>query len=266
MQLIELIDLRITFLRKEIADLERMVSQAPRGTIRVCINGKKYSRWLVYYPYDKKTGEKEHRVYLKKSEKDFAKLLWQKKEWHEKLGLYSSELRILEAASRSLLKIADRKSEIIRRRMNLATLHDMELLAMHDEWQNEEYEKNSYHPENLTAKCPDGQMMRSKSEVFIAMSLSAHGIPYRYECAIDLNGNKRYPDFMIKRPVDGRIILWEHFGLWDDTEYRADALKKLDQYTIAGFIPGENLIFTFETKESPFSPAKAEDVISMYLT
>ena len=99
--------------------------------------------YFAYYPYDKKTGKKEHRVYLKKSEKDLAKLLWQKKEWHEKLGLYSSELRILEATSRSLLKIADRKSEIIRRRMNLATLHDMELLAMHDEWQNEEYEKTA---------------------------------------------------------------------------------------------------------------------------
>ncbi len=265
MQIVRLIDLRITFLRNEIAELEKMLGNAPNGNIRVCVNGK-YSKWLVYYPYDKKAGKKEHREYLKKSEKELAKILWQKKEWQDQLGIYGCELRILEVASKALNKLTARNSEVIKRRMNLATRQDMEIFARHDEWQKESYEKNSYHPESLTAKCPDGQMMRSKSEVFIAMALSSHDIPYRYECAIDLNGYRRYPDFMIKRPVDGKIIIWEHFGLWDDAEYRADALSKLDQYTRAGYIPGENLIFTFETKESQFSPAMAEDVINMYLT
>lgn len=264
MQVEQVINSRIVFLRKEIEVLQSLIDRAPAGNLRVCVNGK-WSRWLIYYPYDKKTGTKEHREYLKKSEKDLAKLLWEKKGWMEHLEVYSRELRILETAFKALEKLTSRKEELCSRRMNQATIRDVAALSEKIDWESEDYEKNSFHPESLTAECPDGQMMRSKSEVFIAMALSAHNIPYRYECAVELNGIKRYPDFMIRRPLDGRIIIWEHFGLWDNPEYREDAYRKLEQYTNAGYIPGDNLIFTFETKDVLFSPAKAEDVINMYL-
>ena len=57
--------------------------------------------------------------------------------------------------------------------------------------------------------------VRSKSEAFIASSLSDKGIPFRYECAAKIAGTVIYPDFTIRHPLSGKLCLWEHFGLID---------------------------------------------------
>lgn len=35
---------------------------------------------------------------------------------------------------------------------------------------------------------------------------------------------------------DGRILIWEHFGLMDKEEYFISACRKLEQYRKAGYV------------------------------
>ena len=46
------------------------------------------------------------------------------------------------------------------------------------QWQQANYNRNPNYPEHLTFKCPSGNIVRSKSEVFIDMVLNQHAIPY----------------------------------------------------------------------------------------
>ena len=62
---------------------------------------------------------------------------------------------------------------------------------------------------------------------------------------------KIYPDFTIYHPMSNKIILWEHFGLMDNNSYAQNAKIKLGTYIDANYIPGNNLIVTYESKEMP---------------
>ena len=105
---------------------------------------------------------------------------------------------------------------------------------------------NPYHPESLTYVTSSGLRVRSKSERTIAEMLDKYGINYRYEAGLILDGAIKYPDFSIKRPVDGRFFVWEHFGLMDDAAYRHKVAEKLGQYFRHGFLPGVNLLCSYE--------------------
>lgn len=122
-------------------------------------------------------------------------------------------------------------------------------------------ERSDGHPEHLVYEGPHGIMMRSKAETIIASELEKTGIPYRYECVHTVDGYRIAPDFMIRRPLDGQIIIWEHFGLWNRSDYRQTMYRKLETYAKNGYCPGHNLIFSFETPEHPFVPSMAEGIV-----
>lgn len=112
-------------------------------------------------------------------------------------------------------------------------------------WTNEEYEENTYKPEQLIYQTLKGHKVRSKSERFIADSLFELKIPYRYEFAMYFNGHKLCPDFVILKP-NGEFIIWEHFGLLDDINYQNNAIKKVKLYNSSGYNQYRNLICTKE--------------------
>lgn len=136
--------------------------------------------------------------------------------------------------------------------------------ANYSDWMNSPFEHNPLHPEQLTHKTSSGNIVRSKSEAIIDMLLYINKIPFRYECALPLNGTIFYPDFTIKHPLTGDLFYWEHFGMMDDPEYSNNALKKLHRYINNGIIPNIHLITTFETKNFPFSTEQAERIIEQY--
>ena len=119
------------------------------------------------------------------------------------------------------------------------------------EWRVAEYSRNPFYPENLQICSSDGTMVRSKSEALIASGLASNGIPYRYECALELEGQIIYPDFTIRHPSTGIVFIWELFGMVDQEEYLERTLKKLRVYLRNGYIPDINLITTFETRQAP---------------
>ena len=107
-------------------------------------------------------------------------------------------------------------------------------------------------------------MVRSKSEAFIANELSARGIPFRYECLLDIDGATYYPDFTIMRPFDRKIIIWEHFGLLDKPSYIDNATSKLNMFIKNGWIPGKNLIITTETDQFPLDIRQIEELVKFH--
>ena len=120
------------------------------------------------------------------------------------------------------------------------------------EWQSKSYKSNPYMIENLKYDTKKGELVRSKSEAIIADMLFDLKIPYRYECQIKLlNGQTRYPDFTLLDVKTRKEIYLEHFGMLDDEEYRADSLRKLDEYRSSGIYLGKNLLFTYETADTP---------------
>ena len=132
-------------------------------------------------------------------------------------------------------------------------------------WLREDYEKNLSHPEQLKYETKQGELTRSKSESIIYDELHEAGIWFRYECGLKIHTRcllcTYYPDFMILRKRDRRIILWEHFGKMDDAEYHAKTIKKLRDYAASGYYCGLNLIMTQETREEPFTAREAEETI-----
>ena len=94
------------------------------------------------------------------------------------------------------------------------------LFGMPAQASGSDYDPN--HPEKLVVPTVTGEMVRSKSEAMILMLLEYSGIPYRYECRLDIDRKAYYPDFTIRHPYTGEIFYWEHVGMLDDPSYRSD--------------------------------------------
>ena len=100
----------------------------------------------------------------------------------------------------------------------------------------------------------------------IADLLAREQIPYRYECPLYLEGlGTIYPDFTVLNTRLRKELYWEHFGMMDDPEYAEKAIKKLDGYEQNGIFQGENLIVTYETKQTPLNQKMIIRMIENYL-
>lgn len=248
---------RISFLEREIQILEHKIQDAPVGKLRVYTSGN-YSRWIVLLP----DGTNQ---YLKKAEKELAYRLWRKQQDMDTLNLYQKELAIMQRSDAVLKKLYNSQEKRINRHINTDAAREIAEFSKKSEWAKEPYSKNPYKPEGLTDIGPFSEKMRSKSEVIIAMSLVKYDIKYRYECEYPLNGRSVYPDFMIKRPSDGKIILWEHFGMWDVDKYRSAAIDKISEYLSSGLVPYEDFIYSIETSQRHTNPERINDMIRTFI-
>ena len=130
------------------------------------------------------------------------------------------------------------------------------------QWMIKPYERNPYYPERLKYTTTNEFKMRSKSEQAIANRLEARGIPYRPEAPLRFGDKIVYPDFMILLP-SGDIVIWEHFGLMDDPEYKQKASEKIEEYRKCGFVQHKNLICTYE--EDIKSAKDIDRIIDLFL-
>lgn len=78
------------------------------------------------------------------------------------------------------------------------------------------------------------------------------GISYKYEHPLRLeNGYLIYPDFTLFSKKRRKEIILEHLGMMDNPVYSEKAIRKINTYTKAGYITGEDIIYTFETSGVP---------------
>ena len=95
--------------------------------------------------------------------------------------------------------------------------------------------------------------MRSKSEILIADTLTDMNIPYLYEKPLTLGSVTIHPDFTILQVHTRRVLFLEHFGMMDDPDYVDTAIARIYLYIQHGVLPGDRLLLTFETKNSPLN-------------
>ena len=74
-----------------------------------------------------------------------------------------------------------------------------------------------------------------------------------------------FPDFTIYLAKEDREIIWEHFGMVDNADYRENMDSKMRIYYRNGYLPGHNLICTYETSKIPLTEEMIEKAIRAYL-
>jgi hypothetical protein len=105
--------------------------------------------------------------------------------------------------------------------------------------------------EHLIHRVSDGRMVRSKSELAVAIELQRLGMWDRCVYERRLEGTvapgRLRPDFSFVDAA-GDVIVWEHLGMLDKESYRKSWEWKLGWYEKNGFALGENL---FTTEDDP---------------
>lgn len=252
---------RKKLLEDEIAKFEEELKAMPEGTIiynRTIKNGKAYFSW---YKQIEKSGTRTRTSLSRKNHLEEASNLARKKFIKSLLDDKYNELQCVNYF------LCHRKAE-----KYTALLDDnspyYELLRSNDfkgkEWEYLEYNKSADYPKHLIIPAPKGDLVRSKSEAMIAQVLFSHQIPYRYEEIHDIDGHSIATDFTVLHPKTKEIKLWEHLGLSDKTNYQQTIEFKMIHYLRAGYLPGHDLILTFEDKARPFSYLDAEEVVKKY--
>ena len=239
--------------------LEASLEQAPEGIIEV----RNHSGKTRFYQRIKGKSDK----YLGADKTQEIKALIQKKFDTELLKVSKKEKDVLERAIKDLgTKTREQVWTEFPQQFKEYVKVDESINAGYIEKWKKEWpltEKDKDH-KFLTSK---GDYVRSKSEYIIAERLFRTGIPYHYETNLTFHhGFYRYwPDFKVLNPRTLKTYYWEHFGMMDDKTYFAETQEKLEVYCEFGYLPGKNLILTFETARTPLNVEHVDRLIKIYL-
>lgn len=139
----------------------------------------------------------------------------------------------------------------------------VDLLSTGYAWMKQNYPSNStpFNPtENFITS--NNIRVRSRVEMLITEMLLQRGLAFRYECAYEIGWQTFYPDFTIMHPRTGELYYLEYFGMMDDPDYYAKAMRKIAAYQSS---PDANrFIFIFESAEAPFDSQQIENVLDRY--
>lgn len=131
------------------------------------------------------------------------------------------------------------------------------------QWISESFTAKPFREEDTTGYfTARGERVRSKSEVIIADTLKELGIPYRYECPLELEfGVMIHPDFTILRISDRKVLYLEHLGRMDDPGYSESAISRILLFGRNGIFQGDRLFLTFETAQRPLDRRMLKEML-----
>ena len=99
----------------------------------------------------------------------------------------------------------------------------------------------------------------------IADKKNLMGIPYKYECPLRLaSGIYVHPDFTILNVSKRKEYFLEHLGMMDNPEYSQKAVKKINTYMKNEIYPGEKLLLSYETSQSPIDMTAVSLILEKY--
>ena len=267
-QIIEVLNARLDYLDELIYEKSIAISAAPEGRLKIVERGSRNNKRdrLEYYW---RAGQGEvYSKYLNKKDGAMIKVLAQKEYDQLAVGDALSEKEEIE----KILAIYEaRPVETTHNRMKrtLQTLSEPFMESEDeflDNWLNQKFEPNPYHPEDKIYRVTDDLMVRSKGEQDIAIMLLIYGIPFSYEKPLTLFVDDRdvtiYPDFTILDVANRREIYWEHMGMMDIPKYRESSLWKIKWFQLNGYAQGEDLIITMEDKREKLDLVLIQKIIS----
>ncbi len=244
------------------AEKEKAIANAPTGTLRICNSGNRTQFYQRMEPRDL------NGRYINEKERPLAQTLAQKD--YDKKVLRSIEKEI-NAIEKFFAACPTVKAEQVYERMHKERQKLVNPIQETEEEFVRRWEKVVYQGKDFCEDMPEfytmkGEKVRSKSEVIIADMLNREGIPYRYECPVNLKGyGMVYPDFTVLNVKCRREIHWEHLGMMDDPAYVERALQKIATYEKNGIYPGNGLILTYESKNMPINQKQILRIIKQYL-
>lgn len=272
-QFLQLVEERITHLEQALKLKQASVKRAPKGQVRIVIRKGQFQFYKRENPADKEG------KYLPRSQDALARALIQNDYDQKTIPVLEAEIKYLKEVQKIYKnkcsdKVYNRLSKPRRQLVSPLTLDDTQYA---EAWLKQEYRRKKIPPEVPPLFTENGEQVRSKSELIIANSLKAAGVPYRYEFPLlmDRNANdpdfpdydfcRLHPDFYCLNLRTRGEFAWEHFGMMDDPEYAIRAAEKIQLYQENGFFPGKNLIITMETSKKPLSSRGLKNLIKEYL-
>ncbi len=252
-------------LRRQIEYLQKQLEDGSEDILEIS-----YSKGHVqYYHRPLKAGEtRQKRLYIRKSERGLAENLAQRDYNRKLIAELEKRWKIIEKARSVYEQTSPEKigSSFNKERQELFRPLILSNEQFVLEWQDESYEGKPIADELAEILTARGERVRSKSEKIIADTLVRHGIPYKYECPLDLpQGLTVYPDFRVLNVAQRREFIWEHLGMMDNESYASKAVTKINTYMRAGYFPGITLILTMESTQAPLSTRIIEMMIEQYL-
>lgn len=226
-------------------ELDKKLKELPEG--KLYIKHHKYGDY--YYRVVEGHGEE----YLCRADNQIVENLIQKGYLEKVLKASMQELKALESA---LDKYPETVAEDVYEKLSEGRKKIAKPIRLTDEqfirkWLDTPYVHKPV-PEDSQFVTKNGEHVRSKSEVIIADRLLANGIPYKYECPIVVNKKTIHPDFTMLKISNRKILYLEHCGKMDDPSYTEDyVVKRVNDYSRAGIIQGDNLFLTFESSTTP---------------
>lgn len=234
--------------RTLLAQYEQELKKMPSGTLTSYRKGKKVYYKISYQKIEKHTGRKiTLQKHLKVTDTEILVLFKRKAFVKKSITKIRSNLSLQEklAAQYAPYHMEDILQSLGRAYKNIglpvqADTHLNELQTVAS--------RNASHPENLTQPTLAGFYVRSKSEALIVNAMFARGIRFVYEEPITLKAEGGgiitfTPDFVIHLP-DGRILIWEHFGMLGNETYLQRQMRKIQIYHLNDFVLGKNLFLT----------------------
>lgn len=246
---------RKLFLERLIAKLEARLEKAPEGSLVVSRNSQ-----ASFYRFYHVVAGRPGRVYLNKSHRKDISRLAQKEYDRKALHIAKKELAAIDGviAYCDIDKVEDAitlchagKQSYISPVVESDDNH-------HQRWLAQPYVQKKKKEDDLLFPTEKGDLVQSKSESMQADYMFHHDYDYLYEKRVELYDRGRltyrYPDFTILDPVTREEVIFEHFGMVDQEEYfRNSFIDKLRLYLENGYVIGDNLLFTFETQDHPFT-------------
>lgn len=228
------------------------------------VKASKSNGCFQYYWVDKAAKKK---IYITKEYKEELRKTIQRDYEFE----VNKKLNILKRRLSDFLRIYD-IDEIERVYSNLSEARK-QLITPIVETKEEfakKWESISYEPmpinDNSEFVSTNGIRVRSKSELIIANMLERNGVSYRYEFPITLKGlGPVRPDFFCLNKRTLKEYVWEHFGMMDNIAYANKNINKIQIYEQNGFLPGKNMIMTFESSTNPLNSSTIKSMIEEYL-
>ena len=193
------------FLKETIENARKELSHAPDGSLQI----KRHNNGYQFY-HRTEPGKSNGKYIRAKDHKTVISLI-RKRYLTQLLRAAVKQHQVIEAFLKqydpnSLKKVFLRESPVRQQFLSPVVLPDSLYIAA---WENSEYERKPFYenePGHFTQK---NERVRSKSEVLIADSLYRAGIPYRYECPLQLDKTVFHPDFTILRLSDRKTMYWE---------------------------------------------------------
>ena len=245
-------------LNRKIEKIRNELAAMPKGKLHI-VHDRNAVRWYNYLGNN-------IREYLNNSNIGLVRQLARKHYLSLLLKDLEHEKRAVDSYLRHHVELPWKSEQLLSNEDYLKLLYPLTQTKNQEyhDWAKEPYPRNLEYSKNLKFKIPNGQLVRSKSEALIAMILFKYNIPFRYECALEIDGMIIYPDFTIRHPETGEFYYLEHLGRFDDPKYRLKNCNRIHTYGLKGIYPSFNLLLTYETDDKPLDIEKVEKMIKEY--